>query len=260
MKTSVFASPVIALLLLASCGSSTGSKSSGAAETPDTTAAAPVTAEVPAPVEAPTTAEAPVTAEAPAATEVAAAATTVAAAVGAPVDGGVDGEWKVAAGSEAGYRVPEILQGQKIEAVGRTPGVTGSMTVAGSAVTAAAFTFDMTKLASDSGKRDNQVQTRIMKTAEFPTATFTATGPIEFGKAPAEGETVSAKAVGDLMMHGTTKPVTVDVQARRKGANVEVLGSLEITFAEWGIENPSIKPFVEVGEKGTIEWLLVMAK
>jgi polyisoprenoid-binding protein YceI len=187
-----------------------------------------------------------------------AAATTEAAA--APADASVDGEWKAIAGSEAGYRVSEILQGQKVEAVGRTPGVTGSMTVAGTQATAGEFTFDMTGLKSDQDKRDGQVQGRIMKTSEFPTAVFKLTGPVDFGKAPAEGESVSAKATGDLTVHGTTKPVTVDLQARRKGANVEVLGSLEITFADWGIENPSFKPFVEVGEKGTIEWLLVLAK
>jgi polyisoprenoid-binding protein YceI len=180
---------------------------------------------------------------------------TTAAAADAPAAGSVDGEWKIAEGSEAGYRVAEVLQGQKAEAVGRTMTITGSMTIAGTKATAGEFVFDLTQL-----KRDGQVQTRIMQTAQFPTATFKLTGPVDFGQVPAEKQTVTAKALGDLTLHGVTKPVEVELQARMNGANVEVLGSLPVTFADWGIENPSIKPFVEVGETGTIEWLLVMAK
>ncbi len=248
MKISLLVSPFLAAAILVGCGS--GSKSTTSeANAPESTVAVAAAPETAAAAAAPETA-APETAAQP--------AETVAAAPDAGAS--VDGEWKAIEGSEAGYRVSEILQGQKTEGVGRTPGVTGSMTVAGTKVTAATFTFDMTKLASDSGKRDSQVQTRIMKTAEFPTSSFAVTAPVDFGKVPAEGETVKAKATGDLTVHGTTKPVTVDLEARRKGANVEVLGSLEITFADWGIENPSFKPFVEVGEKGTIEWLIVMAK
>jgi polyisoprenoid-binding protein YceI len=172
----------------------------------------------------------------------------------------LDGTWAIADGSQAGFRVPEILNGQKTEAVGRTPAITGSMTVAGATVTATDFVFDLTQLKSDSDKRDAQVQTRIMDTAKFPTATFVLAEPIDFSKVPADQEQISLPAKGNLTVHGVTKPVTLDLKARRNGSNIEVLGSFTMTFADWSVPNPSFKPFVEVGESGLIEWLLVFAK
>lgn len=184
-----------------------------------------------------------------------AAATETAAA-----DSGIDGSWQVGAGSEAGYRVPEVLNGQTTEGVGRTSGVTGSMTVVGTTVTATEFEFDMTKLTSDSGKRDSQVQGRIMETANFPTATFVLGGPVDFGKIPADKEEVSIPAKGSLTVRGTTLPVELTLNARRNGATIEVLGSYDLKFADFGIPDPSVKPFVEVGQSGFIEWLLVFEK
>ena len=192
---------------------------------------------------------------------------TLAAAAAAPDSGAAeatgsvstDGEWKVST-AQGGYRVAEVLQGQKTEAVGRTTAVTGSMTIAGTKATAANFEFDLTQLKSDSDRRDGQVQGRILQTAQFPTATFVLTQPIDFGAVPADGAEVAVKATGDLTLHGVTKPVTVDLRARVQGAEVQVLGNLPITFADWGIENPSIKPVVEVGETGTIEWVVALAK
>src|SRR5438270_594402 len=40
----------------------------------------------------------------------------------------VDGAWKVTSGSQAGYRVKEVLFGQSHEAVGRTSGIAGDVT------------------------------------------------------------------------------------------------------------------------------------
>src|SRR5258707_7119809 len=54
------------------------------------------------------------------------------------------GTWKVAKNSVVQYRVKETLFGQHGTAVGKTSSVTGSMTIAGSKVTAATFSVDMT--------------------------------------------------------------------------------------------------------------------
>jgi hypothetical protein len=94
------------------------------------------------------------------------------------------GTWKIAAGSIAGYRVKENLFGQSSTAVGRTHGVTGTMTIAGTKVTNASFSVDMTSVKSNKSQRDNQFQGRIMNTAEFPNATFNFTGKDYFLKNP----------------------------------------------------------------------------
>ncbi len=242
---------VVLALALAGCGSNAADSDSSVGSPVGSGLETTVAAAAASPVTEPNT-EAPVP-------DAAAEATVSDAATAAATDDSVAGNWTVSTG-QGGYRVSEVLQGQKTEAVGRTTAVTGSMTIAGTQATAASFEFDLTKLESGSDKRDGQVQGRILQTAQFPTAAFTLTAPADFGSVPAEGEQIAVKATGDLTLHGVTKSVTVDIQARRQGAEIQVLGSLPITFADYGIENPSVKPLVEVGETGTIEWLVSLAK
>lgn len=171
----------------------------------------------------------------------------------------VDGTWKVADGSQAGYRIQETLVGQSTEAVGRTTAVTGEATIAGGSVTAADFSVDMTKVTSDKTQRDGQFQGRIMETSRFPTATFELTRPIALGTIPADGQTTTVKATGDLTLHGVTKPVTIDLTAQRDGTTIKVSGNTLITFADYDINNPSGGP-ASVGDSGQLEFLLVLSK
>jgi polyisoprenoid-binding protein YceI len=172
---------------------------------------------------------------------------------------GVDGVWSVGGSSQVGYRVPEVLFGQSTEAVGRTGAVTGSVTIAGTTVSDATFTADLTKVTSDEGNRDRQFQGRIMDTASFPTATFTLTEPITLASLPANREEVTVKATGDLTLKGKTNAVTFDLTARRNGDTVEVNGSIPIHFADYGISNPSFGP-ASVGDDGELELLLVLTR
>jgi polyisoprenoid-binding protein YceI len=171
---------------------------------------------------------------------------------------GLDGTWTAAAGSTVGYRVKEVLFGQDAEAVGRTEDVTGSVTVAGSTVTDASFEVDMTTVKSDEDRRDGQFHGRIMDTAQFPTATFTLTEPAELSE-PGAGAVVQATANGILHLRGTSKPVSIELQARQAGDTFEVHGVVPIAFADWGIPNPS-NVAASVGDEGLLELLLVLTK
>jgi polyisoprenoid-binding protein YceI len=168
------------------------------------------------------------------------------------------GNWTVTSGSQAGYRVGEVLFGQRATAVGRTDKVTGSLSLAGTTVSAATFTVDMASVASDQSRRDRQYRDRIMGVDQFPTSTFVLTSPISLGTSPAAGATVKTKATGDLTLRGVTKRVTFDVEARRTGGRMEVAGSIPVTFDEWGIPSPSFGP-AEVEDHGSVEFLLVLA-
>lgn len=174
-------------------------------------------------------------------------------------DGTIEGTWSVAGGSRAGYRVDEILFGQNATAVGRTQDVTGSITIAGTTVQTASFEVDMTTVASDQSRRDGQFHGRIMDTATFPTSTFTLTTPIELGSEPILGTKTPAQASGDLTLHGTTKPVTFDVEALHTSGKIQVSGSIPIVFADWGIPNPS-NPAVSTEDHGELEFLLVLRR
>jgi len=168
------------------------------------------------------------------------------------------GTWQATAKSVVGYRVNEVLAGQNNVAVGRTNSVTGSMTVDGSSVTAATFTAQMADVHSDQSQRDGQFDGRIMDVARYPTATFTLTSPISLGTTPVTGVTVHATATGTLMLHGQTHTVPFPVSARYSGTSIDVNGSIPVTFADYGIDNPSFGSFVTTDNHGILEFLLVL--
>lgn len=172
----------------------------------------------------------------------------------------VAGKWNVGAGSVAGYRVGEILIGQRTTAVGRTSKVWGSLTIASTTVTSASFGVDMASVVSDQSARNAQFRGRIMDTAAYPTATFTLTAPIALGTIPPVGTVRRYPAAGRLDMHGVSAPVAFTVSAERTATSLEILADIPITFAKWHIANPSIAGLVTTQSSGTLEVLLVMTK
>jgi len=176
-----------------------------------------------------------------------------------PAEGGIEGTWRVADGSVVGYRVEETLFGQSAEGVGRSEGVTGTLTVEGTTVTEATFEVDMASFESDESRRDGQFEGRIMETDEFPTATFVLTAPIELGGVPAEGEEVVAEAIGELTLHGVTRQITIPLTAKLTGSTFAVGGSVTIVFTDYEIDDPSGGP-ASVGDDGELEVLLVFGR
>ena len=77
-----------------------------------------------------------------------------------------------------------MLLGQNATAVGRTTSVTGHLTIAATAVTAAAFSVPMDTVHSDKSERDGQFDGRIMDVSQYPTGTFTLTSPIDLAPCP----------------------------------------------------------------------------
>lgn len=187
------------------------------------------------------------------------ATSTTTGAAGSSDATGVQGTWTATSGSQAGYRVDEVLLGRNTEAAGRTDDVTGELVISGSQVTDATVTVDMATVTSDESKRDNQFRGRIMSVANYPTSTFELTQPIDVGDLPADGEKITVPVTGELTLRGTTKTVTIDLVARRNGANIEVNGTVPIVFAEWNIPNPSFGP-VTTEDHGELELLVVFAR
>jgi polyisoprenoid-binding protein YceI len=188
-------------------------------------------------------------------TTTAGGAEATSAAAEASPSSAVEGTWHIAAGSIAGYRIKETLFGQSNTAVGRTSSITGSITISPASVTAGRFSVDMTTVKSDQSLRDEQFQGRIMDTSTYPTATFVLTQPIQLGSVPAHGAIMTETATGQLTLHGTTRSVTFEVQARRSGATISVSGSIPIVFAGYGIDNPSGGP-ATTADHGLLEFLL----
>jgi polyisoprenoid-binding protein YceI len=164
-------------------------------------------------------------------------------------------------GSFAGYRVrEELARVGATEAVGRTPDVTGSITIQGTSVTAAAISADLTTLRSDEANRDRQLSRQALETSQFPTASFTLTAPIELGAIPAEGQVLDLTLHGDLALHGVTRSVDIPVQARLAGGVITVAGSLPIVFADYGIQPPKAVVVLSVEDHGVMEFQLQLTR
>ena len=168
------------------------------------------------------------------------------------------GAWQVAAESQVGYRVDEVLFGQNVTAVGRTNTVTGEVVVEGIQVVSASFEVDMTTITSDEPKRDAQFTSRIMDTLNFPTSTFVLDTPITLTDGVGTQPTTHA-ARGTLTLRGTSKPVDVTVVSTLRNGQVAVVGEIEIVFADWGIPNPSI-PGISTEDRGILEFNLVLRR
>jgi polyisoprenoid-binding protein YceI len=127
------------------------------------------------------------------------------------------------------------------------------MTIDGTTIADLDVTVDMTTLTSDDDRRDGQLAERGLETATFPTATFTLTTPVELGEAPAQGDTVTAEATGELTVHGVTREVTVPVEARWDGDTIEAVASFDVALADHDIEPPVGFLVLSIADTGTVE-------
>jgi polyisoprenoid-binding protein YceI len=159
----------------------------------------------------------------------------------------------------AGFRVEEELaQIGAATAVGRTPEVSGAVTIDGTSITQADIAVDLTAIVSDESRRENAIR-EALNTSQNPTATFVLTEPIDFGEVPVEGVTVSATATGDLTINGVTRVVEIPLEAQVAGESILIVGSTNVIFADYEIDTPSAQVVLSVADEGTIEiqlWLV----
>ncbi len=184
--------------------------------------------------------------------------------------GSLDGTWNVDtsigsfsdfSSSFVGYRVNENLANVgAATAVGRTPSVSGTLTLSGSTITAVKVAADLTALQSDKPMRDGQLHTQALQTDQFPTAAFELTTPIVLPSLPADGQTITVTANGNLTLHGVTRSVSLPLQAKLSGSTVTVVGSLPITFADYGIQPPQSMMVLSVDDHGVMELQLHFTK
>ncbi|MHA7134125.1 YceI family protein [Oerskovia turbata] len=169
-----------------------------------------------------------------------------------------DGTWAVGAGSQAGYRVDEVLSGEKGTVVGRTGEVGGSLVVSGGELVEADITVGTGAIASDSVVRDDAFR-RLLETDVFPNAVFILTEPVDLTGIEDRDEPLTVEARGTLTIRDVTEPVTVALEARRSGDGVQVSGAIPVTFADYGVSVPEL-PFVKVEPSGTVEMLLELVR
>jgi polyisoprenoid-binding protein YceI len=163
-------------------------------------------------------------------------------------------------GTFVGFRVDEELSGLgSTTAVGRTPDVTGTVTIEGTTVTAATIEADMTSITTNDSRRNDEVQSAL-ETSTYPTATFILTSPIELGDAAASGQAVTVEATGELTINGVTKTVTIPLQAQLVDGTVVLIGSTEIRFSDYGVSVPEAPIVLSASDTGTLELQLFLQR
>ncbi len=170
----------------------------------------------------------------------------------------LDGVWVVGAGSYAGYRVHEVLRGEDVTVTGRTDpssdAVTGSVTVADGTVTDAEVVVDVAGVATDEPPRDAYFRGTVMETGTYPTATFELTEPADLPDGDA-----TVELTGDLTIRDVTREVVVEAQVAATGVGAQVVGSVPVTFSDYGVEAPALA-FVRVDPEGSVEFSLQLER
>jgi len=153
-------------------------------------------------------------------------------------------------GTWVGYRIDEELSGRgAFTAVGRTPEVSGTVTIDGTTVTAAQVRADLTQLQSDSGSRDSRVR------GEFQgrDAVFTLDESFDVGTLPSDGQRVSATVRGTLRIGAIERPVSVVLEADLVGSTLVVVGRTDILLADFDVRVPSAPIVLSVSDTATME-------
>ncbi|HEY3096686.1 MAG TPA: YceI family protein [Acidimicrobiia bacterium] len=179
--------------------------------------------------------------------------------------GALDGTYRVSPGdanSIVGYRVQEQLVGGAIEqtTTGRTSEITGSFSITGMTVHDVNVTADLRTLTSDRSQRDNAIKNRGLESNRFPESKFVLSQPINFQSVPKAGQTVNATAMGDFTLHGVTRQVSIPLQGRWDGRDIQVVGTLHIVFADYGITAPTSPVVASIKDEGEMEFQIFFRK
>jgi polyisoprenoid-binding protein YceI len=162
-------------------------------------------------------------------------------------------------GNEARYRVREQLMGANLpnDAVGVTNGITGTVLAYpdGRIVRdSSRIVVDVRLLKSDKSRRDGFLQRRTLETEKYPTVELVPTEIRGFdGKLPASGP-VTFQLVGDLTVHGVTRPTVWNVTARAEGEDVAGTATTAFTFKDVSLDQPRVPVVLSVADTIKLEY------
>ena len=212
-----------------------------ATTSPQPTVAMPDATGSPVPTDTPEPTNTPAPAAAPTEDAGSGAETTVASGT----------EFVIQAGARARYLIREQLASLDFpnDAIGETGDVSGSIIFdAGGGIVSpgSKIVVDLRGLRSDSDRRDGYVRNRSLQTDTYPNAEFIireAAGlpwPL-----PAQGE-ASFQLLGDMTVHGVTRPLTWDVAGSFDGNSFTGQAKTNFTFEEFEIDVPRVRVVLSV--------------
>ncbi|HET9731005.1 MAG TPA: YceI family protein [Acidimicrobiia bacterium] len=164
-----------------------------------------------------------------------------------------------AVGNEARYRVREQLAGFDLpnDAVGVTKDVAGRLVVDadGKIVRdSSKIVVQVTSLKSDKARRDGYIRRATLQTATFPQVELV---PVSFdginAPLPASGSKTFS-LVGDLTVHGVTRPTTWQVTAHADGNDIVGTATTAFTFKDFELAQPHVPVVLSVADTIKLEY------
>jgi polyisoprenoid-binding protein YceI len=156
------------------------------------------------------------------------------------------------------YRARETFANQPapVEAVGATKQVSGAVVVTsdGAIVTdQSKVIVDLSTLTSDRGQRDNFIKRNTLQTAQYPNAELVLREVTDLLRPlPATGAD-SFQLLGDLTVHGVTRPVQWDVQADFSPEGVTGTATTRVKITDFGMQTPRTATILSVEDDIRLE-------
>jgi polyisoprenoid-binding protein YceI len=162
-------------------------------------------------------------------------------------------------GNEVRYRVREQLVGLDLpnDAVGATSEVTGGIAfdAKGALVPEASkFVVNIGSLKSDKDRRDGYVRGRILEANQYPTVELSPTALKGLTSPMSASGSKSFQVVGNLTVHGVTKPTTWQVDAKFDAGKVTGTATTAFPFSEFGLTQPKVPVVLSVADTIKLEY------
>ena len=112
-----------------------------------------------------------------------------------------------------------------------------------------AIVVDATSGDSGNSGRDARMHREILESAKFPEIVFT---PAQMtGAVAAEGSS-KVEVSGRFRLHGQDHDVTLPIDVKADGKNLQITTHIDIPYVQWGLKNPS-NFFLRVADKVAID-------
>jgi polyisoprenoid-binding protein YceI len=162
------------------------------------------------------------------------------------------------ANSEARYRAREQLAGASLpnEAVGSTQDVSGVIVLdsAGNVnPEQSRIVVDLRTLRSDQSIRDSYIQRSTLQTAQFPLAEFVATEARGAPTAVPPAGDATFQLMGNLTVHGVTRPAVWDVRATFAGSEMAGRATTQVKITDFGMAKPQAARVLSLEDELTLE-------
>ena len=162
-------------------------------------------------------------------------------------------------GNEVRWRVRERLASFDFpnDAVGMTRDIGGAIVIGAAGQpdsSASKITVNLTTLKSDRDMRDRYIQRRTLETGQYPTAVLVLTSFLKLRTPLPDSGTFTFEIVGDLTIHGVTKPTTWLVTAEARDGVFSGTALTRLKFEDFNLAQPRVPILLSIEDEINLEF------